>query len=484
MTKLSVLLGRDISPDVEVTDMSSDSRLIKSGSLFAAVPGARTDGRSYIADAVKQGASAILVPKGTPKSEITPEQPLAWIEDENPRHLFSQMAANFYGAQPKHIAAVTGTNGKTSTVNFALQIWEKLNIKGASLGTLGIRGKNVDKDGSMTTPDPVTLHAHLADLAAAGITHLALEASSHGLHQYRLDGVKVKAAGFTNLTRDHLDYHQTMDEYRTAKLRLFAEVLASGGIAVVNADTPEAAQIMAICAERKITCWTYGFKGKEFKLLDREPTPHGQMIKLEFMGRRCSFTLPLVGAFQVMNVLCAAGLVTALDEKKIDDVVDVLTRIQGVPGRLQLVPGHKKGAAVYVDYAHTPDALENILTSLRPHVAGKLVCLFGCGGDRDKGKRPVMGRIASSLADVVIVTDDNPRSEEAADIRKAILEAAPDAQEIDGRRNAIKYAIGLLEKGDILVIAGKGHEQGQIFADRVDPFDDVTEAHSAMQEAS
>lgn len=484
MTKLSALLGRDVSPDVEVTDLTSDSRHIKTGSLFAAVPGARTDGRTYIADAVKLGASAILVPKGTNKSGFSPEQPLAWIEDDNPRHLFSQMAARFYGAQPKYIAAVTGTNGKTSTVNFALQIWEKLNLKGASLGTLGIRGKNVEKDGSMTTPDPVTLHAHLADLAAAGITHLAIEASSHGLHQYRLDGVKIKAAGFSNLTRDHLDYHQTMDEYRTAKLRLFAEVLDEKGIAVVNADTPEAKQIAAICAERKISCWTYGFKGKEFKLLDREPTPHGQMIKLEFMGRRCSFTLPLVGAFQVMNVLCAAGLVCALDEKRTDDVIDILNRIEGVPGRLQLVPGHKKGAAVYVDYAHTPDALENILTSLRPHVAGKLVCLFGCGGDRDKGKRPVMGQIAEKLADTVIVTDDNPRSEEPAEIRKSIMEGAPKATEIDGRRAAIKYAVAQLNQGDILVIAGKGHEQGQVFADRVEPFDDVNEAHSAMQEAS
>jgi UDP-N-acetylmuramoyl-L-alanyl-D-glutamate--2,6-diaminopimelate ligase len=484
MKKLSVLLGQDFSPDVDIVSMSSDSRMIKSGSLFAAVPGARTDGRSFIAEAIKLGAAAILVPKGTPKVEMPAEQMLAWIEDENPRHLFSQMAAKFYGAEPKNIAAVTGTNGKTSTVNFALQIWEKLNLKGASLGTLGIRGKNVDKDGVMTTPDPVTLHAHLADLSAAGITHLALEASSHGLHQHRLDGVKIKAAGFTNLTRDHLDYHQTMDAYRTSKLRLFAEVIEPGGIAVINADTPEAQQIMAICADRKITCWTYGFKGKEFKLLDREPTPHGQMLKLEFMGRRCSFTLPLVGAFQVMNVLCAAGLVAALDQKKIDDIIDVLTRVEGVPGRLQLVQGHKKGAAVYVDYAHTPDALENILTSLRPHVAGKLFCLFGCGGDRDRGKRPVMGGIAAKLADVVIVTDDNPRSEDPVEIRKAILEGAPGAQEIDGRRNAIKYAIGMLEKGDILVIAGKGHEQGQIFADRVDPFDDVTEADSAMREAS
>lgn len=479
MPKLSTILGRPIEPDVEIKDMSSDSRHIHTGSLFAAVPGSRTDGRSYIADAVKQGAVAILAPRWTPKP--VSDTPLAWIEDDNPRKLFSEMAARFYGQQPSHIAAVTGTNGKTSTVNFAQQIWHKLGLKGASLGTLGLKGANISSPGSMTTPDPVTLHAHLADLAAAGISHLALEASSHGLHQYRLDGVKIRAAGFTNLTRDHLDYHATMDEYRLAKLRLFAEVLSDDGIAVINADAPEAKQISNLCADRKIKCWTYGLKGQEFKLIDRVPTPQGQKIKLEFMGRKCAFTLPLVGAFQVMNVLCAAGLVTALDEDRLDDILDVLTRIEGVPGRLQLVPGHPQGAAVYVDYAHTPDALENILNALRPHTTRRLVCLFGCGGDRDTGKRPVMGQIAKRLADVVIVTDDNPRSEDPAAIRKMVLEGAGGAMEIAGRRDAIRTAIDMLEEGDVLVIAGKGHEQGQIFADRVDPFDDVGEALNVLQ---
>jgi UDP-N-acetylmuramoyl-L-alanyl-D-glutamate--2,6-diaminopimelate ligase len=336
----------------------------------------------------------------------------------------------------------------------------------------------------MTTPDPVTLHAHLADLAAAGITHLALEASSHGLHQFRLDGVKIKAAGFTNLTRDHLDYHMTMDEYRDAKLRLFSEVLAEDGTAVVNADAPEAALISKICADRKIRCWTYGQAGKDLRILESEPVSQGQKLKLEIMGRRAGLTLPLVGSFQAMNVLCAAGLAAALDENKLDDIIDTLPLLEGVPGRLQLVPGHPKNAAVYVDYAHTPDALENILASLRPHTDKRLVCLFGCGGDRDSGKRPVMGQIAARLADLVIVTDDNPRSEDPASIRASILEGAPNALEVSGRRDAIRQAISLLEEGDILVIAGKGHEQGQIFADRVDPFDDGNEAHSAMQEAS
>lgn len=481
MPKLSVLLGHAIEPDVEIRDLTSDSRRIHKGSLFAAVPGTRTDGRSFVSDAVKLGAVAVLAPPGTERPEA---ENLAWIEDENPRRLFSQMAARFYGKQPKNIVAVTGTNGKTSTVNFAYQIWQKLGLKGASLGTLGVRSDKIASAASMTTPDPVTLHAHLADLAASGITHLALEASSHGLHQYRLDGVKIKAAGFTNLTRDHLDYHSTMEDYLDAKVRLFNEILTADGVAVINADIPEAAQLITLCAERKIRCWTYGQKGNELKLLERTAVAQGQILKLELMGRRCTFTLPLVGAFQAMNVLCAVGLAIAVDEKKLDDILDVLPRLEGVPGRLELVPGHPKKAAVYVDYAHTPDALENILTSLRPHTDKRLICLFGCGGDRDCGKRPVMGQIAARCADVVIVTDDNPRSEEAEKIRAAILEGAPDAIEIAGRREAIRQAIALLEEGDILVIAGKGHEQGQIFADRVDPFDDVTEAHSAMQEAS
>ena len=481
MPKLSALLGRAIEPDVEIRDLTSDSRRIHNGSLFAAVPGSRTDGRTFVADAVKMGAVAVLAPTGTAKPA---SETLAWIEDENPRRLFSQMAARFYQTQPQNIAAVTGTNGKTSTVNFAYQIWNKLGLKGASLGTLGVRSDKIATTASMTTPDPVTLHAHLADLAAGGISHVALEASSHGLHQYRLDGVKIKAAGFTNLTRDHLDYHATMEDYRDAKLRLFGEILQDDGIAVINADVPEAKDMIELCAKRKLRCWTYGEKGSELKLLERTAVAQGQLLKLELMGRKCTFTLPLVGAFQAMNVLCAAGLAIALDEKKIDDILDVLPRLEGVAGRLQLVPDHPKGAAVYVDYAHTPDALENILTALRPHTDKRLVCLFGCGGDRDRGKRPVMGQIAARLADLVIVTDDNPRSEDPALIRTAIIEGAPGAQEIAGRRAAIQQAVALLEAGDILVIAGKGHEQGQIFADRVDPFDDVNEAHSAMQEAS
>lgn len=483
MVKISALLNRQISPDIEVSALTSDSRQVQPGSLFAAIPGTRTDGRDFIPSALRHGAVAILAPCGTVKPDQVKEDVL-WIEDETPRRLFSLMAARFYGSQPARIAAVTGTNGKTSTVNFPLQIWQKLGIKGASLGTLGLRGPGLSGGASMTTPDPVTLHAHLADLAAAGTTHTAIEASSHGLDQYRLDGVEISAAGFTNLTRDHLDYHQTMEAYFAAKLRLFTTLLKPDGIAVVNADTPQAEPIRQVCSTRKIPCWTYGFAGKEMQLIDREPVAQGQKLKLEIMGRKFNFILPLVGAFQVMNVLCATGLAIALDQPRTDEIIDALPQLQGIPGRLQLVPGHSRGAAVYVDYAHTPDALENILSSLRPHTRGKLVCLFGCGGDRDRGKRPAMGQIAQQLADVVIVTDDNPRSEDPALIRAAVLEGAPEARNIGGRREAIREAITMVGDGDVLVLAGKGHERGQVFADRVEPFDDVDEALSAMQEAS
>lgn len=481
MVKLSDLIDRSDLPAVEITGISCDSRKIRKGNLFAALPGNKASGADFIADAIRQGASAILAPTGTVRAE---SGDVVWIEEDHPRVALSRMAARFYHVQPRQIAAVTGTNGKTSTVNFAQQIWSRLGLNAASLGTLGIRSKTFTESGAMTTPDPVTLHARLADLARAGVTHLAMEASSHGLDQHRLDSVNIRAAGFTNLTRDHLDYHKTMDEYRAAKLRLFADLLREDGVAVVNADTPEASQIALLCGSRKIRCWTYGNKGQEFRIIEREPTAQGQRLRLEFMNRKVAFNLPLVGAFQVMNVLCAAGLAVALEEKYIDDIIDTLPGLQGIPGRLQLVPGHPKGAAVYVDYAHTPDALENILTALRPHTEGRLVCLFGCGGDRDAGKRPVMAQIAARLADTLIVTDDNPRSEDPTAIRKAVMAGAQDAIEVSGRREAIRKAVAMLEADDILVIAGKGHEQGQIFADRIDPFDDVNEAHSAMQEAS
>ncbi len=457
--------------------LTQDSRAVKKGYLFAALPGNKYDGRAYIADAVRNGAVAVLAPEGTQWPAGIPEA--AFITDKNPRRKLALMAAEFYGKQPDYIAAVTGTNGKTSTVHFTKQLWKLNGIKAASIGTLGVRGPGMVRSGSMTTPDPVSLHAELADLAAVGVTHLAMEASSHGLDQHRLDGVKMKAAAFTNLTRDHLDYHPDMDSYYVAKERLFADILQQGGTAVLNADIPEFENLKKIAESRKCKILSFGFKGKDLKVIDAKPTPQGQQLKLEVLGRKHELLLPIVGGFQVMNALCALGLVIAENPADVVKYMYFLPQLQGPPGRLQLVPGHAS-AAIYVDYAHTPDALETVLKALRPHTEGKLVCLFGCGGDRDRGKRPIMGKIASEFADEMIVTDDNPRSEDASSIRRAILEKAPKAKEIGDRREAIQTAVKNLSKGDVLVIAGKGHEQGQIFANSTEPFDDYTEALNSI----
>lgn len=460
--------------------LTQDSRAVRPGYLFAALPGGKADGRSFIGDAVRSGAVAILSGPGT----VLPEgcEGVRLIVDENPRRALAQLAAAFYARQPGHVVAVTGTNGKTSTALFAQQLWESAGHKSASLGTLGVRSRGLDRSGSMTTPDPVTLHAELAELAEAGVTHLAIEASSHGLDQYRLDGLKIQAAGFTNLSRDHLDYHPDMESYFKAKARLFSEVLPAGGWAVLNADVPEFARLRDICAGRNLKVISYGRNATDLKIIDIEPVEGGQNIELEVMGRRYFVALPLVGLFQAMNALCALGLVLAGDEARAGDYVRALSGLQGAPGRLQKVPGCPPGIGVYVDYAHTPDALENVLNALRPHVAGRLICVFGCGGDRDRGKRPVMGRIASELADVVIVTDDNPRSEIPEEIRAEILEGTSlKAVEIGDRRQAIAESIREMKSGDVLVIAGKGHEQGQIFKDRTEPFDDVAEAAEALR---
>lgn len=449
--------------------VTQDSRQVKRGYLFAALPGTKVDGRDYIQAAIDHGATAVLAPEGVGLPDGVSGVEL--ITDANPRKKLAEIASEFYARQPENIIAVTGTNGKTSVVTFAEQLMKAAGHKATSLGTL---------KGKMTTPDPVSLHAELADLSAAGITHLALEASSHGLDQYRLDGVKIKAAGFTNLSHDHLDYHDTMEAYFAAKSRLFSEVLPSGAHAHINADLEQSEALVKICEERRLNITTYGRKGKEFKILDVKPLAHGQRVELGILGVHKDITLPLVGEFQVMNALCALGLVIAQDPDHRTQYIQAMEKLEGAAGRLQLVPNHPKGA-VYVDYAHTPDALENVLKALKPHTEGKLVCVFGCGGDRDKAKRPVMGSIASTYADTVIVTDDNPRGENPADIRAQILATAGHAQEIDDRRQAIGTAIQKLDVGDVLIIAGKGHEQGQIFADHTDPFDDVSEAKQAIE---
>lgn len=462
--------------------LSDDSRAVKKGYLFAAIAGARAHGETYIEDALRNGATGILVHPDARVPQSLIAQTIQVITDENPRKKLAQLAAAFYARQPAYIAAVTGTNGKTSAVHFTKQIWQAQGLKAATIGTLGVQGF-AGPQYTMTTPGPVALHAALADMAGAGIDHAALEASSHGLDQFRLDGVNIRAGAFTNLTQDHLDYHGDMDRYGAAKMRLFAELLPPSGTAVLNADSEAFASVQSICKRRGLRVLSYGAAGQDFKIVNLKPAPGGQALALNVFGKRHDLLLPLVGSFQVMNALCALGLVAAEDNgSKIESALAALETLKGAPGRLQPVPGHPCGAAVYIDYAHTPDALETVLKALRPHAAGKLVCVFGCGGDRDRGKRPLMGEIASRLADAVIVTDDNPRSENPSDIRAQIIKAAPHAKNIGDRREAIREAVRALQKGDVLVIAGKGHEQGQVIQNQNLPFDDFQQATQAIQE--
>ncbi len=469
MPMLNDIIGRPASANPMITGITADSRAVVPGCLFAALPGVKVDGARFIADAVAKGAVAVICAPGT-----VVEGAVA-VHDDNPRRAFALAAARFHGAQPAHMVAVTGTNGKTSTASFFRQICGQLGLPAASIGTLGVHAPGYDIDKGLTTPDPAALHATLAELARRGVTHACMEASSHGLDQHRLDGVALKAAAFTNLTRDHLDYHASLEAYRGAKLRLFADLLPAGGIAVVNADSPEFEAFAAAARAKGAQVWGYGAKGAELRLRCATATPSGHACALEIHGQRFDIQLPLAGSFQAENALCALGLVLACGADA-PRAVAALERLQGVPGRLQHVASRASGAPVYVDYAHTPDALE----TLRPHATGKLVVVFGCGGDRDPGKRPQMGKIAAELADRVYVTDDNPRTEAAAPIRAAILAACPGAVEIADRVQAIRAAVAGLEAGDVLVVAGKGHEQGQIVGDTVLPMDDAEEARKAV----
>jgi UDP-N-acetylmuramoyl-L-alanyl-D-glutamate--2,6-diaminopimelate ligase len=424
---------------------------------------------------VAKGATASLAPKGT---DVTGSR-AALLAVDDPRHELALIAARFYGRQPKTICAVTGTNGKTSVADFTRQIWTVLGHRAASLGTLGIRAPGFAVKGALTTPDPVALHSSLARLAAEGVAYLAIEASSHGLDQSRLDGLSLTAAAFTNLTRDHLDYHADMDAYRAAKLRLFEAILPRGATAVLNADSPDYDAFATVCRRRGQSILSYGAKGDAFRLDAVAPHAHGQRLRFTARGRSFESELALVGAFQAHNALAALGLVAASGDD-LGAAAAALDRLVGAPGRLQLVATHKSGAPIYVDYAHTPDALGTVLRALRPHTEKRLSVVFGCGGDRDRGKRPQMGRIAVTLADRAIVTDDNPRSEDPATIRAAIMAAALDAREIGDRAEAIYAAAAELEPGDVLVIAGKGHETGQIVGTDVRPFDDAEVARAAI----
>ena len=469
-------LPPDLPRDPAVTGLAVDSRKVQPGFLFAALAGSRADGASFVTDAVSRGATAILA---APDAALPPlASDIVVLRDANPRRRIALMAATFAGAQPSTIAAVTGTNGKSSTVHFVRQIWSALGRKAASVGTLGIVSPGFGREAGLTTPDPVQLHADLATLAQEGVTHLAIEASSHGLDQHRLDGLKPVAAAFTNLTHEHLDYHPSMDAYFAAKARLFEELLPSGGTAVVNADSDRAEALAEICRRRGLRFWTYGARGRELRLLRDEPTSGGQHLELEVLGTHYDVDLPLVGGFQASNALAALGLVLAT----VDDTpraVAALSTLTGAPGRLQLVARHRNGAAIYVDYAHKPEALETVLKTLRPFARGRLVVVFGCGGDRDRGKRPVMGEIATRLADLTIVTDDNPRSEEPADIRAQIVRGIPLERKnwrearIDRREAIVEGIMALRGADDLLLIAGKGHETGQTIKGVTHPFDDA-----------
>lgn len=469
--------------DVEITGLTSDSREVRKGYLFAALVGAKQDGRVFIKQAVQNGAVAILADEGTVLPEGVSASEVQLIIDAHPRRRFAIMAANFYKVQPEHVVGVTGTNGKTSTVHFAQQLWQLSGLKSVSLGTLGVQGSGYRHDGRMTSPDPVNLHASLADITAAGVTHLAMECSSHGLDQSRMDGVRMTAAGFTNLTRDHLDYHMDMDSYAAAKAHLFGRVLMPGGTAVVNADADYAKLMEETAKKRGQRVLSYGEKGYDIRLKSLTPHLSGQKMVLEVMGKEYSLDLSLIGRFQAYNVMCALGLVIAEcleDRSKIEKIVKLIPYLKAASGRMEAIEGHPKGAAVFVDYAHTSDALEQVLTSIRPHTKGKLITVFGCGGDRDKGKRPMMGRIAEDLSDVAIVTDDNPRGENADAIRNEVVTAAPTLLNIGDRRAAIAKAISEAGQSDVVIIAGKGHEQGQTIMGETYPFDDREEARKAI----
>lgn len=435
--------------------------------VFAALPGSKANGAVFARDAVAKGAVAILAAASADDLDV----PVPIVRTAEPRQALALIAARLAGQQPKIIAAVTGTNGKTSVAAFLRQIWAAEGLNAASLGTVGIVTGHGETPLAHTTPDPVALHGHLAALAHDRVTHLALEASSHGLAQYRLDGVKLAAGAFTNLTRDHLDYHATLDDYLNAKLRLFRELLKPGQPAVIDADSSFADRVREAAISRGLDVATVGRAGAAIKLENAEREGFQQRLTLTSNGTRHIVLFPLAGAFQVSNALVAAGLALASGGTP-DAVFAALVTLRGAKGRLEYAGDSNSGAPVFIDYAHTPDALVKALDALRPYVTGKLHVVFGCGGDRDPGKRPLMGEAATRGADVVYVTDDNPRTEDAAGIRRAILQSAPDATEVADRATAIATAISNLKRGDVLLVAGKGHETGQIVGTTIIPYSD------------
>ena len=459
----------DTISDSEVTGFALDHRKVAPGNIFGAFRGARFNGEDFIGEAVKRGASAIVA---RPEARV---EGVPHLRAEEPRKLFADLAARFFAPYPDVIVAVTGTNGKTSTVELTRQLWRMAGHRSASIGTLGVTTADDQVKTGLTTPDIVTFLSNMAGMDRMGISHVAYEASSHGLDQYRAEGVPVQAAAFTNFSRDHLDYHADMDAYFDAKMRLFEEVVESDGIAVVWTGDARSAEVIERAKRRGLKLMTVGPDAETIELKSRASTPLGQQLVLGHAGKEHKLALPLIGAYQMNNVLTAAGLVLATGGDWAT-TLSGMARVSPVRGRLERAVISQRGAPVYIDYAHTPDAIEAAIMALRPHVEGRLITVLGAGGDRDEGKRPEMGAVAARLSDVVIVTDDNPRSEDPALIRKAVLAGAPGAIEAGDRRAAIGQAIAMAEAGDIVLVAGKGHEQGQIVGDQLLPFDDVTVA--------
>ena len=464
--------------DLDIGAVTADSRTVKRGSLFVAIPGTKADGLGFVSAAIAAGAAAIVAAQ-------RPQAPLpsnvAFVHVPNARRALALIAAKLFPRQPGTITAVTGTSGKTSVAAFTRQIWTALGHRAASIGTIGVVSPRGATYGSLTTPDPVALHRTLDALAGDEITHLAIEASSHGLDQYRLDGLHIAAGAFTNITRDHLDYHLSFEAYFAAKLRLFAVLIEPGGAAVIDVDHEHAQAVIAAAQARGLSIVSVGRHGTGIRLLESARDGFAQALRLEHDGRFFRVRLPLVGEFQVENALVAAGLAIATGGDPAA-VFPALEHLIGAKGRLELVGASRRGAPIFVDYAHKPDALAKALDALRPYTRGRLIVVFGAGGDRDRGKRPLMGAVAAAKADRIIVTDDNPRSEDAAAIRAAIIAAAPGAIEIGDRHEAIRSAIGDLGAGDVLLIAGKGHETGQIIGDRVVPFSDHEAVAAALKE--
>ena len=471
-----MILADATMASIDICGISADSRTVQPGYLFAALAGVEADGRSFVGQAIENGAAAILT-----QEPMVAGVPV--VTSDNPRRDLALMAARFFEVQPPHIAAITGTNGKTSSAVFLRQLFAAANYKAASLGTLGIDmgGRAIEATLDHTTPEPVRLHAALRDLVAHQVTHLAMEASSHGLAQYRLDGVHLSLAGFTNLSRDHLDYHAGAEEYAAAKQRLFTEILAADGTAVITMTQDAGVAMAAACAATGRSVLEVGRPGDAVHMAITARRATGLDVTVDLDGARHDVTLPLIGDFQIENLTLAMGMAKAAG---IDatTILEACRDLQAPRGRMQLAGRTSEGAAVFVDYAHTPDALENALTALRRHVpqGGRLLVMFGCGGNRDSGKRPEMGAVAANHADMVFVTDDNPRHEDAADIRAAIMAACPDATEIGGRGAAIEAVLAAAQADDLVLLAGKGHESGQIIGDIILPFDDVTMAQSIL----